>query len=176
MTRELASVIQADREAAEKLVYAQNGSLAAGWCASILAGRCDNQDEVQAFARHRLAHAKEQAAGVERRLLQDFVIALTDGGKNRRNTLSINHDRLAELVLEAQHALAAPASSVPDNAQLVEALERIVEVGTRKRTERVGDMYDLEGGYVDFEEVSEEAEIASQALAALSAANGEGER
>jgi hypothetical protein len=49
----------------------------------------------------------EAAVLGERALLQAFVIALTDGGKNRRNCLSINHDRLAELVAEATAALKA---------------------------------------------------------------------
>lgn len=46
-----------------------------------------------------------------------------------------------------------------------QALEKIVEVGTRKQTIRTGDMYDPVGGYTDYEEVSEEAEIAIAALA-----------
>lgn len=46
------------------------------------------------------------------------------------------------------------------------ALQEIVEVGTRATTVRVGDMYDEVGGYNDFEQVSEEAEIAARALAA----------
>jgi hypothetical protein len=43
------------------------------------------------------------------------------------------------------------------------ALKRIVEVGTRSATQRVGDAYDS-GGWQDYETVSEEAEIAREAL------------
>ena len=46
----------------------------------------------------------------------------------------------------------------------LEALRRVVEVGTRRETERVGDAYDLDLGYRDLEIVSEEAEIARRAL------------
>lgn len=56
----------------------------------------------------------------------------------------------------------------PDtNRALVEALERIVEVGTRTETVRVGDAWSPDG-WQDNEVVSEEAEIALQALASIS--------
>jgi hypothetical protein len=45
------------------------------------------------------------------------------------------------------------------------ALREVVEAGTRTSTVRVGDMYDEQGGYEDYETVSEEAEIAARALA-----------
>lgn len=51
-----------------------------------------------------------------------------------------------------------------ENTRLKAALQEIVEVGTRSTTVRVGDMYDEQGGYDDFETVSEEAEIAARAL------------
>ena len=52
-------------------------------------------------------------------------------------------------------------------ASIAAALERIKEVGTRTTTTRIGDAYDLTGGYQEDEAVSEEAEIATDALAAL---------
>lgn len=51
------------------------------------------------------------------------------------------------------------------DALLIDALEKIVEVGTRTETIRVGDMYSVDG-YEDYIIVSEEAEIAKEALLA----------
>ncbi len=53
-----------------------------------------------------------------------------------------------------------------ENLRLRRALEDIVAAGTRTTTVRVGDMYDEQGGYDDFETVSDEAAIATAALAA----------
>jgi len=53
-----------------------------------------------------------------------------------------------------------------ENLRLRRALEEIVATGTRTTTVRVGDMYDEQGGYDDFKTVSEEAAIATAALAA----------
>jgi hypothetical protein len=55
---------------------------------------------------------------------------------------------------------------------LVEALEKIVEVGVRAEVMRVGDMYSS-SGYDEIETVSEEAQIAREALAALSKAESQ---
>lgn len=58
------------------------------------------------------------------------------------------------------------AALVAEVERLRAALTEIVEVGTRRTTVRVGDMYDEVGGYDDYETVSEEAEIARSALRA----------
>ena len=51
--------------------------------------------------------------------------------------------------------------------QAERALTEIEEIGTRHITVCIGDMYDLEGGYDDYETVSDEAVIARDALAAI---------
>lgn len=53
-----------------------------------------------------------------------------------------------------------------ENLRLRRVLEDIVAAGTRTTTVRVGDMYDEQGGYEDYETMSDEAQIAWGALAA----------
>lgn len=47
------------------------------------------------------------AAPAMRDVLAGFIASLTDNGKNRRGSLSINHDDLTALIAKAQAALAS---------------------------------------------------------------------
>jgi len=73
--------------------------------------------------------------------------------------------RLTYLRNEADAAYFRDAADALDAAQaMAEALEQIIEMGTTQLSVRIGDMYDLQTGYQDFAEVSEEAVLAQTVL------------
>jgi hypothetical protein len=57
-----------------------------------------------------MTEVSQRARDTERALLQKFVASLTGGGKNARNLISVEHDRLAELVARSQRVLATPTA------------------------------------------------------------------
>lgn len=69
--------------------------------------------------------------------------------------------------LDASLTVARAAWAAGPGPGLVEALERIDGIGTHQETNRVGDSYDLKGGYDDYEVVSPEAEEAHLALSSI---------
>jgi len=77
-----------------------------------------------------------------RALLQSFLTSLTGNGKNNPRTLSINHDKLAELVAETRHVLSSAATeATPPHDGLREKIRcaasafiRAYEVGEEELT------------------------------------------